>query len=96
MHHMHSLHWLWQKHGHKDFADRLRIPGQVKYEDLVAEGVMIAGRPETVREKIEAQGHDLDFNYLVGYMMFGDMALGDALRSLRLFSGEVMPKIAAL
>ena len=95
-HHLRSLHWLWRKHGHKDFADRLRIPGQVGYEDLVAGGVMIAGSPSTVREKIAAQSVDLDFNYLVGYMLFGDMALPDALRSLRLFSTEVMPKIAAL
>ena len=95
-HHLGSLHWLWKKHGHKDFADRLRIPGQASYEDFVAEGVMIAGSPSTVREKIEAQSAELDFNYLLGYMLFGDMALPDALRSLRLFAAEVMPKIAAL
>ena len=88
-HHMHSLHWLWQRHGHKDFADRLRIPGKVSYEDLVAEGVMIAGRPETVREKIEAQARDLDFNYLTGYMLFGDMALSDAMRSLQIGRAHV-------
>jgi hypothetical protein len=35
-------------------------------------------------------------NYLLGYMMFGDMSLSDALRSLRLFASEVMPKIERL
>jgi hypothetical protein len=29
-------------------------------------------------------------------MFFGNMALDDALRSLRLFSAEVMPKLATL
>lgn len=95
-HHLGSLHWLWHKHGHKDFSDRLRIPGQVNYEDLVREGVMIAGSPSTVVARIEEQSADLDINYLLGYMMFGDMHLGHALGSLELFRAEVMPKIALL
>jgi alkanesulfonate monooxygenase SsuD/methylene tetrahydromethanopterin reductase-like flavin-dependent oxidoreductase (luciferase family) len=95
-HHLHSLHWLWQKHGHKEFSDRLRIPGQVTYEDLVDGGVMIAGSPATVFEKVAAQARDLDTNYLLGYMMFGDMPLDTALRSLKVFADEVMPRMAAL
>jgi alkanesulfonate monooxygenase SsuD/methylene tetrahydromethanopterin reductase-like flavin-dependent oxidoreductase (luciferase family) len=93
---MESLHWLWKKHGHKDFTDRLRIPGQSTYDEFVAEGVVIAGSPSTVLEKIEQQTDYLGMNYLLGYMMFGDMSLPDALRSLRLFAGEVMPKIERL
>jgi alkanesulfonate monooxygenase SsuD/methylene tetrahydromethanopterin reductase-like flavin-dependent oxidoreductase (luciferase family) len=94
--HLESLHWLWKKHGHKDFVDRLRIPGQSDYDDFVAQGVMIAGSPATVIEKIEQQTDYLGMNYLPGYMMFGNMSLSDALRSLRLFSSEVMPKIERL
>lgn len=95
-HHLGSLHWLWTKHGHKDFADRLRVPGQASYVDFVQEGVMIAGSPATVLEKVEAQAADLGINYLLGYMMFGDMQLGDALGSLELFRAEVMPRLAEL
>jgi alkanesulfonate monooxygenase SsuD/methylene tetrahydromethanopterin reductase-like flavin-dependent oxidoreductase (luciferase family) len=94
-HHLRSLHWLWAKHGHRDLTDRLRDPGNVRFEDLVAEGVMIAGTPDEVRAQILAQARDLDFNYLLGYMMFGDMQLPQALRSLDLFRREVMPALDA-
>jgi alkanesulfonate monooxygenase SsuD/methylene tetrahydromethanopterin reductase-like flavin-dependent oxidoreductase (luciferase family) len=95
-HHLRSLHWLWAKHGHRDLTDRLRDPGNARYEDLVADGVMIAGTPDEVRDRITAQSVDLDFNYMLGYMMFGDMSLPHALRSLDLFSREVMPAIRDL
>ena len=95
-HHLGSLHWLWKKHGHRDLVDRLRDPGNVRYEDLVADGVMIAGRPDTVRERVAEQTGELGMNYLLGYMMFGDMGLPSALRSLQLFSTEVMPSLSAL
>lgn len=95
-HHLRSLHWLWAKHGHRDLTDRLRDPGNARYEDLVAEGLMIAGNPDQVRAQIIAQSVDLDFNYALGYMMFGDMSLPHALRSLDLFSREVMPAIRDL
>ena len=42
------------------------------------------------------KARELDFNYLTGYMLFGDMALSDAMRSLQLFSREVMPKIETI
>ena len=96
MHHLKSLHWLWAKHGHRDLTDRLRDPGNARYEDLVADGVMIAGTPDSVREQIIAQSADLDFNYMLGYMMFGDMSLSHALRSLELFRSDVMPTIRDL
>jgi hypothetical protein len=38
----------------------------------------------------------LGVNYLLTYLFLGNMALADALRSLALFSSEVMPKIARL
>ena len=92
-----NLNWLRAKHGYTDFTNRLRTPGGAKYEDLVAEGVVIAGSPDTVVKAIERQNVELGgLNYLLAYMMFGTMALPDALRSLDLFSHEVMPRIAHL
>ena len=94
--HLESLHWLWKRHGHRDFVDRLRVPGGSSYEDYVAGGVVLAGSPATVVELIERETDLLGMNYLLGYMMFGDMSLPDALRSLRLFASEVMPRIERL
>ncbi|MGE3644570.1 MAG: LLM class flavin-dependent oxidoreductase [Beijerinckiaceae bacterium] len=96
MHHLGSLHWLWKKHGHTEFADRLRIPDGVTYKDLVDDGVMIAGSPSTVLDKIGAQARDLDFNYLLGYMIFGDMPVEAALASQAIFQAEVMPHVKAM
>jgi alkanesulfonate monooxygenase SsuD/methylene tetrahydromethanopterin reductase-like flavin-dependent oxidoreductase (luciferase family) len=95
--HLYNLNWLRMKHGYTDFTNRLRTPGAAKFEDLVSEGVMIAGAPDTVVREIEQQNKELGgINYLLAYMMFGTMALPDALRSLDLFAKEVMPRIARL
>ena len=95
--HLANLNWLRGKHGVTDLTNRLRTAGAAKYEDLVSEGVVIAGSPDTVVKAIERQNGELGgVNYLLAYMMFGNMALPDALRSLDLFAKEVMPQIAKL
>ena len=57
---------------------------------------MIAGSPQTVRAEIERQVEELGINYLLTYLFLGTMSLADALRSLQLFSTEVMPHLAKL
>jgi hypothetical protein len=57
---------------------------------------VIAGHPDTVRAEVERQARELGINYLLTYLFLGTMSLADALRSLRLFSTEVMPKLASL
>ena len=57
---------------------------------------MIAGSPPTVRAEIERQVAELGVNYLLTYLFLGTMSLADALRSLQLFSVEVMPHLAKL
>jgi hypothetical protein len=49
-----------------------------------------------VTAEIERQVRELGINYLLNYMFLGTMSLTDALRSLQLFSTEVMPKISKL
>jgi alkanesulfonate monooxygenase SsuD/methylene tetrahydromethanopterin reductase-like flavin-dependent oxidoreductase (luciferase family) len=94
--HLASLNWLRAKHGFTDAADRLRTPGAASFDDLLAEGLVIAGSPDTVRAAIERQARELGINYLVAYLFFGAMSFADAQRSLNLFSTEVMPKLARL
>jgi alkanesulfonate monooxygenase SsuD/methylene tetrahydromethanopterin reductase-like flavin-dependent oxidoreductase (luciferase family) len=57
---------------------------------------VIAGTPDQVSAEIARQAAELGINYLLTYMFLGTMALADALRSLQLFSTEVMPKLARL
>jgi alkanesulfonate monooxygenase SsuD/methylene tetrahydromethanopterin reductase-like flavin-dependent oxidoreductase (luciferase family) len=57
---------------------------------------VISGTPARVREEIETQVRELGVNYLLTYLFMGKMTLAEALRSLELFSTEVMPKLARL
>ena len=59
-------------------------------------GAVIAGTPSMVRAEIERQVAELGINYMIMAMFFGNMAQEHAMRSLRLFGAEVMPKLAAL
>jgi alkanesulfonate monooxygenase SsuD/methylene tetrahydromethanopterin reductase-like flavin-dependent oxidoreductase (luciferase family) len=94
--HLANLNWLRVKHGHSGFTSRLNIPHGESFEDCLANGTVIAGSPQTVRAEIERQVEELGINYLLSYLFLGTMSLADALRSLSLFSTEVMPHLAKL
>ena len=49
-----------------------------------------------MRAEIERQVAALGINYLLSYLFLGSMTLPEALRSLALFSTEVMPHLAKL
>jgi alkanesulfonate monooxygenase SsuD/methylene tetrahydromethanopterin reductase-like flavin-dependent oxidoreductase (luciferase family) len=96
LHHA-NLTWIMRNHAHEgNVAQRLNVPLAASYEDALKEGTVIAGTPDQVRAEIERQVEALGINYLIAYPFFGNMQLDEALRSLHLFSSEVMPKIAHL
>ncbi len=95
-HHLKSLNWIRNLNGSTEFTSRLNVHRGIDFEACEANGMVIAGSPETVRRKIEAQVGELGINYLLGYMFFGTLSLPDALRSLQLFGREVMPKLRDL
>lgn len=94
--HLAHLNWLRTKHGVTGLTSRLNVPRGANYEECVADGTVIAGSPDTVRAEIARQAAELGINYLLTYLFLGTMTLADALRSLELFSTEVMPKLASL
>ncbi|MBV9236229.1 MAG: LLM class flavin-dependent oxidoreductase [Xanthobacteraceae bacterium] len=89
-----NLLYLWRLNIGDDLAARQNVPIAGTFEDALKEGTIIAGNPQTVRAEIEKQIAELGINYLLTYMMFGTMPLADALRSLQLFSTEIMPALA--
>lgn len=95
-HHAASLNWLRDLHGSTEFNTRLNLHRGRSYEEWEETRMVVAGNPETVYTELERQTAELGLNYLITYLFFGTMAQSDALRSLRLFSTEVMPKLAAL
>jgi alkanesulfonate monooxygenase SsuD/methylene tetrahydromethanopterin reductase-like flavin-dependent oxidoreductase (luciferase family) len=94
--HLANLNWLRVKHGVTGLTSRLNVPRGATYEDCLADGTVIAGSPQTVRAEIERQVAELGVNYLLTYLFLGTMSLVEALRSLALFSSEVMPHLALL
>jgi alkanesulfonate monooxygenase SsuD/methylene tetrahydromethanopterin reductase-like flavin-dependent oxidoreductase (luciferase family) len=94
--HLANLNWLRAKHGATGLTSRLNVPRGATFEAGVADGSVIAGSPQTVRAEIERQVAELGINYLLTYLFLGTMSLADALRSLQLFSSEVMPHLAKL
>lgn len=92
-----NLTYLVREHAVKnDVSMRLQVPAASTFEEQLKEGTVIAGSPSTVLAEIERQTEILGINYLISYLFFGTMQLSDALRSLQLFSQEVMPKLERL
>ena len=94
--HLAQLNWLRARHGVTGLTSRMNVPRGATFEDGVADGTVIAGTPQRVYEELERQVKELGVNYLLTYLFLGTMTLPDALRSLALFSTEVMPKLARL
>ena len=96
---MQSLNWLRNQAkaaGGSDLVTRLNIRRGDNFEDCVAGGMVIAGKPSTVRAEIERQTAELGINYLLGYLFFGTLSYADAKRSLDLFASEVLPFVENL
>ena len=85
-HHTNFTH-LWRLHGDE------RHTKPVDVDQLLADGRLHAGSPETVaRQVIEAVTAG-EVNYVAGSFAWGSLAPETSLRSLRLFRDEVVPVV---
>lgn len=87
---------------HKSFTHLFRMRGRgqthprpPEFDALVARGQGIAGSPNTVTGFLTAQLGETGCNYVVGQFAFGDLTLQECLRSIELFTSEVMPVLRA-
>jgi alkanesulfonate monooxygenase SsuD/methylene tetrahydromethanopterin reductase-like flavin-dependent oxidoreductase (luciferase family) len=94
--HLTNINWLRTRHGVTGLVNRLKAVRGATFEECIAEGSVIVGSPATVTAEIERHVAELGVNYLLAYLFLGTMSLNEALRSLKLFTGEVMPKISRL
>jgi len=91
--HHQKIRWLLERNVNSvNYAHQI-IGG---FDEARAAGTVIAGTPDTVAAEIERQVKLIGVNYMNFAMFFGNMALEDATRSLRLFAAHAMPKLAAL
>jgi alkanesulfonate monooxygenase SsuD/methylene tetrahydromethanopterin reductase-like flavin-dependent oxidoreductase (luciferase family) len=70
-------------------------PGGTNADDVMQAGLLLAGSPATVRDKlrrfVDAVGPK--HNYLVGAFQWGDLTTEEAAHSLDLFAAEVKPAL---
>jgi len=83
-----SFYHLYEIRGGAPAHERPR-----NFDDLTAAGQGVAGDPEAVAGFLEAQLRESGATYPVGQFAFGDLSLGEALRSVDLFTRHVMPRL---
>ena len=91
--HLEELNWLRTKHANSEHAERVNFPRAATLDGMRKEGTFIVGSPQTVIDEIRRQSDYLGTNYLLAYMMFGDMTLKQSMGSLNLFHSAVMPAV---
>ena len=87
---------LW----HRSFYHLYRLrggspahPRPPDFDTMAALGQAVAGSPATVTAFLESQVREAKINYLLGQFAFGDLSLDECLRSVHLFTREVMPAL---
>jgi alkanesulfonate monooxygenase SsuD/methylene tetrahydromethanopterin reductase-like flavin-dependent oxidoreductase (luciferase family) len=85
-----SLVKLWLVH------DAKPVTGMIidSYEEARRIGVAVVGSPATVLADFQAQMVEIDMNYLVCQFSWGCLTHAQEMRSLELFTSEVMPALA--
>ena len=89
-------------HWHASFTYLFRLHGRSQmhprpsdFDTLVSRGQGVAGSPATVTRFLGDQLAETGCNYVVGQFAFGDLPLAETLRSVALFTAEVMPVLRA-
>jgi alkanesulfonate monooxygenase SsuD/methylene tetrahydromethanopterin reductase-like flavin-dependent oxidoreductase (luciferase family) len=72
-----------------------RHPRPPDWNALAAGGQGVAGSPATVMKFLASQLAETGCNYVVGQFAFGDLTRDECLRSISLFTSEVMPALRA-
>jgi alkanesulfonate monooxygenase SsuD/methylene tetrahydromethanopterin reductase-like flavin-dependent oxidoreductase (luciferase family) len=83
--HYASFAHLWRKHG----SDRFATPPVL--DELVADGKVFIGSPQTVTAQVAEAVKVGELNYVAAAVAWGSLDVDAVLRSLRLFRDEVVP-----
>jgi alkanesulfonate monooxygenase SsuD/methylene tetrahydromethanopterin reductase-like flavin-dependent oxidoreductase (luciferase family) len=86
-----SFYWIWDKFGDDP---HIRHIYPATFDELMAVNNGIAGSPETVKKYIAAEAEATGLNYFVSWLAFGDLTVEESLRSLDLYTKQVMPAFA--
>jgi alkanesulfonate monooxygenase SsuD/methylene tetrahydromethanopterin reductase-like flavin-dependent oxidoreductase (luciferase family) len=76
---------LWIDHGDTAYHHRVNLDAALRAETV------LCGSPDRVRAQVERLIDATGVTYVIGCFAWGDLTLAQSLRSLRLFTHEVMP-----
>jgi alkanesulfonate monooxygenase SsuD/methylene tetrahydromethanopterin reductase-like flavin-dependent oxidoreductase (luciferase family) len=88
--HYTSFAHLWRAHGDDRFSTAPAL------EDLVADGKVFVGSPQTVAAQVGEAVTVGELNYFAGAFAWGSLDVDAVLGSLRLFRDEVIPVVREL
>jgi len=91
-----EAYWKWAGHIHH-LTRKLGRPDVHKADPYAEDSTqrLVTGSPRSALEKVQEMLRVTSANYLLCIFSFGDLAPQHALRSLELFSREVMPRLEA-
>ena len=88
---------LWHRHFHHLFRMHGTTPAggdrPPQFDQIKDGGRGIAGAPDTVIRMIKSQMEEAGTNYFVAQFAFGDLTPGEVMRTVDLFTREVMPAL---
>jgi len=87
---------IWHRHFYYLYSLKGGKPTHPRpdtFDKMMEIGHATAGDPDEVTKFLRAQIDESAANYLVGQFAFGDLSLGESLRSVELFSKYVMPRL---
>ena len=82
---------LWVDHGTKPVG----VVYPSEFDGEGANGRMIAGSAQSVRDQLQAQIDESGVNYVACRFAFGDLTFEETRRSVELFAEQVMPRLRA-
>lgn len=85
--HYESFTHLWRKAGSERFSQ------PVDFDELLADGKLYVGSPQTVTELIAEAVTASEVNYFAGSFAWGSLSTEASVRSLQLFRDEVIPAV---
>ncbi|CAM3880083.1 LLM class flavin-dependent oxidoreductase [Alkalicoccus chagannorensis] len=74
----------------------LGTPGALNFDDLVEDGFILLGSPETIKKKLEAYHEELGFGVVNMNIQFGDMTHERTMRNIELLGKHVVPTLHKL
>jgi alkanesulfonate monooxygenase SsuD/methylene tetrahydromethanopterin reductase-like flavin-dependent oxidoreductase (luciferase family) len=83
-----NFNYQFAKHGSDRYAHR------AAFEPLIEQGLMLAGSPATVRARLQEIVTAVGGNYFLATFAFGSLTTEQVMRSLQLFTEEIMPTLS--